>query len=284
MQKLISALRPAHWLKNLLVLVPIVVTAKFLDPGILSRSLMAMILFSLTASAAYLMNDLFDREKDLAFETKRSRPVAAKELKIGTTIILAFVMAILGIAGGFFVDASLGLVLLAYLVLTLWYSAWLQHVAILDIVALTIMTTLRVVAGAVVISIAPSAPLLFVAAMLGFMLAVSKRLHEKRTVTANTETPLVITTFSSRFLESSLVGSSVLFFSGYVLFVLNGKEAEIIKDNTLFYTSIIVFFLAFRFAYTNLAEPNKKASKDIALITGILVFAIIILTIFYIVS
>lgn len=284
MQKLISALRPAHWLKNLLVLVPIVFTAKFLDPGILSRSLMALILFSLTASAAYLMNDLFDREKDLAFETKRSRPVAAKELKIGATIILAFVMAILGIAGGFFVDASLGLVLLAYLVLTLWYSAWLQHVAILDIVALTIMTTLRVVAGAVVISITPSAPLLFVAAMLGFMLAVSKRLHEKRTVTANTETPLVITTFSSRFLESSLVGSSVLFFASYVLFVLNGKEAEIIKDNTLFYTSIIVFFLAFRFAYTNLAEPNKKASKDIALITGILVFAIIILTIFYIVS
>ncbi len=284
MQKYITSLRPAHWVKSLLVLVPIIVTAKFLDLGILSRSLMAVILFSLTASAAYLMNDLFDREKDLAFETKRIRPIAKKELKVGMIVALAFGLAVLGVAGGFIIESSLGLILLGYLVLSLWYSAWLQHIAILDIAVLALMTTLRVVAGAVVIGVTPSPQLLFVAFALGFLLATSKRLHEKRTVTSSGETPLVISTFSSRFLESLLVGASVVFFLGYVWFVVSGSEAAMIKDSTLFYTSIIPFFLAFRFAYTNLAEPNKRASKDVALITGILVFAIILITVFYIVS
>jgi 4-hydroxybenzoate polyprenyltransferase len=284
MQKYIASLRPAQWVKNLLVLVPIVLATKFLDPGLISRSLMAVVLFSLTASAAYLMNDLFDREKDLAFETKRTRPLAAKEIKITPAIILSFVLAILGVAGGFVIEASLGLVLLAYLVISLWYSAWLQHIAILDIAVLALMTTLRVVAGAVVITVTPSIPLLFTVSMLGVMLAISHRLHEKRTVVEGTDIPLVISTFSSRFLESTLVGSAMLFFLSYVLFVMQGTEAQIIKDSSLFYTSIIIFFVAFRFAYVNLAGPNKKAKKDVALVTGILVFVILFVTLFYVIS
>lgn len=277
-------LRPRRFTKNLLVLLPVILSMKFLDPGIVSRSLMAAVLFCLTASAAYIMNDLFDREKDLAFETKRSRPLATKEARVVPSIILSFALAILGVAGGFIIEPSLGLVLLAYLVLSLWYSAWLQQVAILDIAVLAIMTTLRVVAGAVVISVVPSSAFLFVVFTLGLMLASAQRLHEKRTVTNTTEIPLVISTFSSRFLENTLVGTSVLFFMSYVVFVLTSAEAAVITDNTLFYTAAAIFFVAFRYSYVMLAEPNKEPKKDVALATGILVFAIFFVTIFYVIS
>ncbi len=284
MQKYLLALRPTRWLKNLLVLVPIVFSAKFLDLGSLSRTLLAVVLFSLTASAAYLMNDLFDREKDLAFHTKKLRPIAAKELNVTPVIVLAFILGILGIVGGFFVEPMLGLVLLGYLVLTLWYSAWLQNIAVLDIVALALMTTLRVVAGAVVVGISPSAELLFAASALGILLATAERLKDKRSIVAGVDTPLVVSTFSSRFLETSLVASAGLFFLSYVLLSLSSSETALVKDNSLFYSSILIFFVAFRFAYVHLGEPDKAPKKDMALITGILVYCILIVTVFYLVA
>ena len=61
----IKALRPHHWLKNILIFLPML-AAHQLDAVTAFNSLIAFITFSLVASSVYLFNDLIDLNMDRA--------------------------------------------------------------------------------------------------------------------------------------------------------------------------------------------------------------------------
>jgi len=70
------AMRPRHWLKNLLILVaPLGAAALTLNN--VGAILGAFLGFSLTASATYLVNDVADRHRDRAHPHKQHRAIAA---------------------------------------------------------------------------------------------------------------------------------------------------------------------------------------------------------------
>src|SRR5690242_4513727 len=72
-----AAARPRHWLKNVLVLLPVVAAHRLYEPQLLWRSLGAFLAFSLCASSVYLCNDLRDVVADRAHPDNRSRPLAS---------------------------------------------------------------------------------------------------------------------------------------------------------------------------------------------------------------
>ena len=73
-----DALRVRQWVKNVLVLVPLLTSHRLDDPALLSRGLIALACFCLAASAVYIVNDLADLEADRAHPRKRRRPFAAE--------------------------------------------------------------------------------------------------------------------------------------------------------------------------------------------------------------
>ncbi|MDB6177154.1 UbiA family prenyltransferase [Paracoccus sp. Z330] len=173
---LIRACRPHQWAKNLLILLPVLTAQDFSQ---LPAALLAMLCFSLAASAIYIINDLVDLPADRAHPRKRLRPFAAgaADARQGLTIaagllVLSLLSAIILLPGAFVAT------LIVYLLATSAYSFWLKRKMVADVLGLAGLYTLRIVAGAAATGIILSPWLLVFSMFLFFSLATIKRQAE----------------------------------------------------------------------------------------------------------
>ena len=147
-----KALRPLHWSKNILIFIPSFTSGIITIDGI-KILFFAFIAFSLLASAGYLFNDLKDIETDKKNPYKKHRPIASGKLSRKAAIFL-FSILLLSSLSIFISIGSLkfAIVGIIYLSLTLLYSIKLKHIVIADIISLSMLYTLRVIAGSLIIS------------------------------------------------------------------------------------------------------------------------------------
>ena len=172
------ALRPQHWVKNALVIVPLAAAHQLGDLTLLARVAMAFAAFSMCASGQYVLNDLFDLEADRTHPFKRNRPLASGEM---TRTAAYAVIAVMWLASGLIavqLGAAFAAVLGAYVLLMIAYSLRLKHVVLLDAVLLAAGYSARVAAGAVAVSILPSTWLIAFCLFLFYSLALIKRYAE----------------------------------------------------------------------------------------------------------
>lgn len=174
----LQALRPHHWLKNLLIFAPLAASHQLYDGHLLGLVLLAFIAFTLCASAVYLFNDLLDLPADRHHPHKRERPLASGQLPLGHALALIPLLVAGAILIGLWLPPLFLVVLGIYFTLTLAYSLGLKDVAILDVLILAAGYTLRVLAGAVAAGIPPSPWLLAFCVFIFFSLALVKRYAE----------------------------------------------------------------------------------------------------------
>jgi 4-hydroxybenzoate polyprenyltransferase len=180
---LLQAMRPHQWMKNLLVFVPLLAAHRYGHAASVLQAMLAFVVFGLTASSVYLLNDLVDVADDRHHVRKRSRPFAAGHLGLvqgwlawPLLLALAFMLAGVGLPWPFM--ASLA----AYFVLTVTYSLQLKQVPVVDVLTLAALYTLRIVAGAVAVPL--SFWLLSFSMFLFLSLALIKRYSELRAARA----------------------------------------------------------------------------------------------------
>jgi 4-hydroxybenzoate polyprenyltransferase/phosphoserine phosphatase len=174
----LRALRPYQWLKNALVLVPLIAAQRLYEPELLLLALLAFVAFSLFASSAYLLNDLMDLPGDRHHPRKKNRPLASGQLPLQHALGLIPILLAGGIALALLLPAPFFAVLALYFGLTLAYSLRLKDVVILDVLLLAGLYTLRVMAGAAAVDVDPSPWLLAFCIFLFFSLAMVKRYAE----------------------------------------------------------------------------------------------------------
>lgn len=176
------AVRLHQWLKNMLLFVPLLTAFSFLDTERLSATILAFFAFSITASATYIANDLWDLDNDRAHPRKKFRPFASGLVSIPCALA---VMAI-GLVAGFALAASVSTtfagLLLVYLSLTTAYSWALKEYVLLDVLMLSMLYTLRIVAGTVVADLTISSWLLAFSVFTFLSLALVKRCAELRSL------------------------------------------------------------------------------------------------------
>ncbi|SPJ25497.1 UbiA family prenyltransferase [Palleronia abyssalis] len=173
----VRALRPHQWGKNLLVFLPVLGGHRF-EADILWQATLALAAFCLVASGVYVVNDILDISADRAHPRKRTRPFAAGLIPVARGIWMA---------GGLFLAGGLLALLqgpgffgmiLAYMLLTTAYSIRLKKYAVIDIVVLAGLYTIRIVAGGVATDIPPSTWLLAFSLFFFLALAAVKRQAE----------------------------------------------------------------------------------------------------------
>jgi 4-hydroxybenzoate polyprenyltransferase len=144
----------------------------------LLSSLLAFISFSLCASSAYILNDLFDLRYDRIHPRKRLRPFAAGRIRIvhGAGLFLMLLMTSLVVA--LFLPMEFVLVLTVYFILTCAYSLDLKRRMLIDVVTLACLYGSRVVGGGAATGIPLSPWLVAFAIFLFFSLAIIKRCAE----------------------------------------------------------------------------------------------------------
>ena len=172
------ALRPRQWLKNLLVFAGLVFAAKLGDAGRWLEAVAAFGAYCAVSSAAYLVNDLRDREDDRLHPVKRARPIARGELSPRRAVVLAAGLAAAALA----LAGVLGLVSVAFLLafagLQAAYSFSLKHVVLLDVLVIGSLFVIRAAAGAAAVGVRISPWLLLCTALLALFLALAKRRGE----------------------------------------------------------------------------------------------------------
>jgi 4-hydroxybenzoate polyprenyltransferase len=174
------AIRVHQWVKNLLLLVPAVMAHAAVNPPLIVSLLVAFLSFSLCASAVYLMNDLVDLPADRLHRYKRLRPLARGEMSLlvalgAIPLLLVSALLLAAVLPGGFMG-----VLTIYFVTTLAYSLRLKQYALVDIIALAALYTIRILAGAVAVGVAISEWLLGFSMFFFFSLACVKRFSELR--------------------------------------------------------------------------------------------------------
>jgi 4-hydroxybenzoate polyprenyltransferase len=174
----IQALRPHQWMKNLLLLVPLLTAFRIFDLVAWMQFLQAFSAFSLAASATYMVNDLWDLENDRRHPTKKFRTFASGRLPILKGVAVAALLLAGALALAFSISLSFFFVLATYLALTSAYSWVLKQYALVDVVTLSVLYTLRIIAGSVDIGIATSPWLLAFSVFIFLSLALVKRCAE----------------------------------------------------------------------------------------------------------
>src|SRR3984885_12293734 len=143
---LAKALRVHQWAKNLLVFLPLLL-AHSLHAAPILAACMAFFCFCFTASATYIFNDLLDLEQDRAHLNKRKRAFASGDLSVATGLGISLSMLALALVAAAWLPRTFLVYLLLYLVTTLAYSLSLKRVVLLDVVILSSLYTIRMMAG-----------------------------------------------------------------------------------------------------------------------------------------
>jgi decaprenyl-phosphate phosphoribosyltransferase len=164
------------------VLAPLFFSKSFMIAEKAALGAAAFGLFCLTAGTVYLINDLFDVEKDRAHPVKRNRPIASGLLPVKAAWSAAAVLGLGSQVAAWLVDWRFGGVLTGYLVMNLLYSTVLKHIVFVDVLIIAVGFVLRVLAGAFAINVFISGWLIGCTFLLSLYLGLGKRSHELKLV------------------------------------------------------------------------------------------------------
>ena len=143
---IVVSMRPRQWIKNLIVFAALIFAKKLTEPALLVRSLTAFLLFCAVSGAVYIINDLFDADRDRRHPAKARRPIASRTLGTVPALTAATLLMSGSIMSGFaFLSPPFGAILLIYVALNVVYSLWLKDVVIIDVMVIAACFVLRAV-------------------------------------------------------------------------------------------------------------------------------------------
>jgi 4-hydroxybenzoate polyprenyltransferase len=173
----LNALRIRQWPKQLLLLLAPLYARDLTLPAAI-KSFEGILAFCLLSGAVYIVNDLADRDRDRIHETKRHRPIASGTITTGNAWLLAAAAALLGVSIAWILGVAFVEVSAIYVANSLVYSRITKHVALLDVLAISVGFVLRVWAGGVATGV-PVGPWLLACTGAGaVMISVGKRRRE----------------------------------------------------------------------------------------------------------
>lgn len=287
MTYLITALRPRQWVKNLLVLAPVLFSRQLFSPGGLIRGLSAFGLFCAVSSSCYLINDIHDCERDRVHPVKSDRSIAAGKLGKRTAWITAFVLLILGMTGAALLNRKFALVLGLYWLITITYTFVLKRHVVLDVFAVSSGFVLRAVAGAVVLGVEISSWLLICTTLLALFLGFSKRRYEllllKEAAGDHRE---VLEEYSPHFLDMMIAIVTASTVTSYALYTASEETVQRFHTRKLLLTLPFVLYGIFRYLYLIYhkqlgGDPVETAVTDTPTIINLILWAATVAVILY---
>ncbi|OHA87579.1 MAG: hypothetical protein A3A96_01090 [Candidatus Zambryskibacteria bacterium RIFCSPLOWO2_01_FULL_39_39] len=275
----IRLVRPWQWIKNLLVFAPVFFAVGVLNSSLFSRTLLVFITFCLASSLVYTFNDILDYKQDSLHPKKKNRPIASAEISKKNAILLIFFLAI-GIFYLVMLVPSIILPILLYVVINIFYSFKLKHIAVLDIILISLFYILRIIAGGLATEIYVS-PWIVVCVFFGSLFVI---LGKRRAEHTKENRRLVLNDYSSEALNFMLGISASLAIIAYGIWSVTEHNSPY-----LVYSTIFVVFAIFRILnhiYTNPHEaesPEILVFKDRLILGSFLSWGVYIFWLFYLV-
>ena len=253
-------MRPKQWTKNLFLFAALFFVKAFTDLDKVLLAAEAFALFCLASSAVYLLNDIADLPKDREHPLKKLRPLAAGKINVSIVAVMAVLLGAPAIIGGFYLNFWFGLTVVGYVLLNISYSLLLKNLIILDVFTIAIGFVIRVVAGAVAISVPFSSWLILCTFFLTLFLAINKRKGELLFNSASGNRS-VLRNYSVGFLDQmSLIALSATIIS-YTFYTFSSEHSKL-----LMLTVPIVLYGLFKYLFiVNESQGADDGPSDIFL-------------------
>lgn len=273
-----ALLRPAQWIKNLMLLFPPFLGGALLHAGTAATAACTLPLFCLASSATYVFNDIRDRESDALHPRKKNRPLGSGKVSPRNAAILAAVLFSASMVGAAFVSSRFFLLLVLYVAVSFCYSLKLKQIALLDIFSISAGFLIRLEAGGEAFGIAVSDWLFLSVFLLSVFLSTGKRIYEKNLLGSGAgEHRKSLSAFPPGFLEGTmyLTGATVLV--TYTMYV--------IARHSLVYTVPLCCFGLLRFIMRVQAgeggDPTESLLHDRQLLVVGLFWALSVALVIY---
>jgi len=269
----LTMLRPAQWLKNLMLFFPPFLGGQLLHPGVVTHGLIPLGAFCLVSSASYVFNDILDRQRDALHPLKSRRPIPAGMVSVSGAAVLAVLLLLAGIWLALPISPIFLGLLLVYATISLAYSLLLKTLPVVDLFCIAAGFLLRLQAGGEVFQI-PISPWLFLSVfLLAIFLSTGKRLCEYRILgIAAGKHRKSLDKYPPGFLDGTMymTGSAVLVtYAMYSLF----------KPRLLYSVPLCVFGLLryiLRVQTGQNGDPTESLLKDRVLLTVGLVWVLLV--------
>ena len=260
MPPLIRALRPSEWIKNLLVFAGVLFSGRLDSGDAIVDAVLTFIAFCAISSAGYLLNDIRDRDLDRLHPEKRGRPIASGLVATDTAATLSLILAVAAIAIGFAVKPEVAGFVVLYAAITTAYSLWLKRLVIIDVMTISSLFILRVVAGAVAVGAHASEFLLICTGMLALFLGFTKRRQEAMLEERDeADTRPVLEHYSLPFLDQMIAMVTASAILSYVLYAVDSPRI----GSKMLATAPSVLYGIFRYLYLIYDRGDTRSSPAI---------------------
>ena len=266
---IIRLARPAHWIKNIIVLLPVVFAQRTGEAQAWLSAGLAMVAFCLASSASYIFNDIRDREKDRLHPRKRNRPLPAGLIGTGPAAAAAVVCAAAGVAVAWSANTAVLAVIVAYLLLQSAYTLWVKEKILADVICIALGFVLRAAGGAVAIPVQIS-PWLFVCTFtLCLFMGFCKRCNELVTLGRPEEAGehrRTLAHYTPELLTHLITLSAGVAVVAFLLYASSSRTVGHFGTDYLIYTLPVVVYGVFRFAMLSMkgvyADPMDLFLHD----------------------
>ena len=246
---IVLSMRPRQWIKNLVVFAALLFARKLTDPGLLLRSTIAFVLFCATSGAVYIVNDLFDADRDRKHPTKSRRPIASRALGVVPALTAVALLLTGSLILGFLLNTVFGAVLLIYVALNFVYSLWLKEVVIIDVMVIASGFVLRALGGAVAINVPISTWLILCTILLSLFLAFCKRRQELAILEDAHEHRAILRDYSVEFLDQMISVVTASTVVAYMFYTVSPEVEMKLGTQHLYLTVPFVLYGIFRYLY-----------------------------------
>ena len=289
MKKYLKLIRVNHWLKNGLVFLPIFFSINILNKNLLLTSILAFIIFSISSSIVYVINDIEDVEKDKKHPIKKNRPLASGAISIrNAKIVRGGLIVLLGILL-YFVSANTNsiwilLIPLIYIAMNIAYSKKLKNIPIIDVVVIVLGFLLRVMYGGIVINVEVSKYLYLMIIFGSFYLGFGKRRNE--ILKNGDKSRESLSMYNKEFLDKNMYVAFALAIVSYTLWCVDPTTIAHIGNDYVFWTipllMVILQLYSLNIEGNSFGDPIDVILSDKKLLVSATLYVIVMIMIIYV--
>lgn len=247
----IALLRVNHWIKNLFIFPPLLFSERFGDSSTFFTVSMGFISFCLASSSVYIMNDIFDKNRDMYHPIKRLRPIASNNISIKLATLLSITLVLLSLSVSYRLTNSNFIISLSlYWLGNLLYSLILKNIVVLDVMMISFFFGIRLLSGALILNDNFSEWFLLSVIFISLLLGCGKRRHELLTLGEDGFSHReVLKDYNLSSLDQMISVAGTAAVLSYALYTVSDFAIVKFGSTNLIYTTVFVIYGIYRYFY-----------------------------------
>ncbi|HRJ30900.1 MAG TPA: UbiA prenyltransferase family protein [Cyclobacteriaceae bacterium] len=264
MRPVLKLIRPAHWIKNLFLLIPTFFAGSIFQVERLEIIILGIIAFSLIASAVYILNDLKDVEVDRIHPLKKDRPLASGAVSRSTATVLLVIFTASGLLLSYLLNPVFLILLSIYLVLNIAYSFGLKNIPIVDLFIVSLGFLIRIHSGGILSGVEVSHWLSIMVLLLSLFLVLAKRRDDLvLQATSHSVIRKTSSSYNLEFINACLTIFAAVIVVSYIMYTVSAEVIAHFNSSYLFTTTVFVIAGIMRYLQITMVEQNSGSPTSI---------------------